>query len=64
VNPVWQSHHSRSSHGKAVTGQKRLSFALEFVVSISRDAGVAELADALDSKASGLLHKCLIIKHR
>ena len=33
ANPVWQSHHSRGSHGKAVTDQKRLSFALEFVVS-------------------------------
>jgi hypothetical protein len=52
ANPVWQFHHSRGSHGKAVTGQKRLSFALEFVVSISREAGVAELADALDSKSS------------
>jgi len=42
---------------------ERLSFFYSFVVS-SSDAGVAELADALDSKASGLLHKCLIIKHR
>jgi len=30
----------------------------------SRNAGVEELADALDSKASGLLHKSLITKHR
>jgi hypothetical protein len=35
------------------TGRKRLSFTFESVVSDFPVAGVAELADALDSKSSG-----------
>jgi hypothetical protein len=39
--------------GEAATSRKRLSFAFESVVSDFPKAGVAELADALDSKSSG-----------
>jgi hypothetical protein len=45
----------RASRSEAATGQKRLSFALEFVASTSRKAGLAELADGLDLKSKATL---------
>ena len=62
ANPVWQSHHSRGSHGKAVTGQKRLSFALEFVVSTfprRRRGGIGRRA-GLKSQRLPLVTKSLL----